>query len=314
MQKGKFHIVYMGTPDFAVPALEALANAGHDVRLVITRPDRPKGRGKKLSPPPVKTAAQKLGLAVRQPEKINTPEMKKELQDLCPDLFIVAAFGQILTQEILNIPAVYPVNIHASLLPKYRGASPIQAALSNMEEKTGITTMVMDKRLDAGDILMTSKVSIDPDDTAGSLHDRLAETGADLIVQTLDALAEDSLTPLPQNEKEATFTRPLKKADGKIDWQMSADEICAHIRAMNPWPGAFTHIDGRMIKIFRAAPARENSGTSAGTITGLGNGGIRVAAKEDSVDILELSGKSGKRLDADDFLRGAALETGMVFL
>jgi len=314
MQKGKFHIVYMGTPDFAVPALEAVAKAGHDVDLVITQPDRPKGRGKKLSPPPVKTAARHLGLTVCQPEKINTPGMKEQLETLAPDLFIVAAFGQILTQEILEIPAVYPVNIHASLLPKYRGASPIQAAITNMEEETGITTMVMDKHLDAGDILMTSKIPIEPEDTAGSLHDRLAQAGADLIVETLDALAAGTLTPVPQNEEQATFTRLLKKNDGKIDWGKNADEICAHIRAMNPWPGAFTHLDGRTIKVFRAAPAAENSAASFGTITGLGSGGIRVAAKESSVDILEIMGKSGKHLDADAFLRGTALETGMVFL
>lgn len=313
MHNGKFHIVYMGTPDFAVPALEAVAKAGHDIRLVITQPDRPKGRGKTPAPPPVKTAARNLGLAVRQPEKINTPDMKKELEAIAPDLFIVAAFGQILTQEILDIPAVYPVNIHASLLPRYRGASPIQAAISNMEKETGITTMVMEKKLDAGDILMTSKISIDPEDTAGTLHNRLARTGADLIVETLDALAEGSLTPAPQNEEEATFTRLLKKSDGKIDWRMSADEICAHIRAMNPWPGAVTCLDDRTIKIFRARPARENSGASPGTITSLDGDGIRVATKENSVDILELMGKSGKHLDADAFLRGAALEKGMVF-
>lgn len=313
MQKGKFQIVYMGTPDFAVPALEALTNAGHNVQLVITQPDRPKGRGRKLAPPPVKTAARNLGLAVRQPEKINTPDLKKALEDVSPDLFIVTAFGQILTREILDIPALYPINIHASLLPQYRGASPIQGAISNMEKETGITTMVMEEKLDAGDILMTSKMPINPEDTAGTLHDKLARAGASLIVETLDGLAAGALTPVPQNEEEATFTRLLQKSDGKIDWQKNADEICAHIRAMNPWPGAFTHLDDRTVKIFCARPARENSGASPGTITSPGGNGIRVAAKENSVDILELMGKSGKRLGANDFLRGAALEKGMVF-
>ena len=313
MQKGKFQIVYMGTPDFAVPALEVLAKAGHDIPLVITQPDRPRGRGKKPAPPPVKTAARNLGLTVRQPEKINTPDLKKELEDVSPDLFIVAAFGQILTREILDIPALYPINIHASLLPRYRGASPIQAAILNMENETGITTMVMEEKLDAGDILMTSKIPIEPEDTAGTLHDRLARAGADLIVETLDALSQGTLTPVPQNDKEATFTRLLKKSDGKIDWRKNADEICAHIRAMNPWPGAFTYLDDRMIKVFRARAARENSGASPGTVTELDRDGIRVAAKENSVDILELMGKSGKHLDAYAFLRGSALEKGMVF-
>ncbi len=312
MKNGKFSIVYMGTPDFAVPALKAVTEAGHDVRLVITQPDRPKGRGKKLAPPPVKTAALNMGLDVDQPEDVNTPEVQKRLKTLSPDIFIVAAFGQILTRSILDIPAVYPVNIHASLLPAYRGASPIQAAISNMEKETGITTMVMEERLDAGDILMTSRLPVQPEDTAGTLHDRLAAAGADLIVETLDALAAGTVTPVPQDHGMATYTGLLKKSHGKIRWENRAAEICAHIRAMHPWPGAFTCLDDKMIKVFRASPAEEDSVAPPGTITRLGPDRIRVAAGQGCVDIIELMGKSGKHLSADAFLRGTTLEPGMV--
>ncbi|MCP4673564.1 MAG: methionyl-tRNA formyltransferase, partial [Desulfobacula sp.] len=245
----------MGTPDFSVNALLSLAkDRNFDVSLVVTQPDRPKGRGKKLAPSPVKKAAQKLGLEIFQPEDINSKKSIERLLSLEPDFFVVAAFGQILSQTILNIPKIYPINIHASLLPEYRGSSPIQAAIANMNQKSGVTTMVMAKGLDTGDILLSTSTPISQNDTAQDLHDTLSLLGANLILKTIKGVLDNSIKPIPQDHARASHVKMLKKSDGKIDWNQSGRQICAHINAMTPWPGAFTMLSGKRIKIFKAKP------------------------------------------------------------
>lgn len=302
----------MGTPDFSVPPLLALAKAGHEILLVITQPDRPKGRGKKMVPPPVKVAAQELGLRVIQPEKMGTPGIKETLLALKPDLFVVVAFGHKLSQDILDIPAINPINIHASLLPAHRGSSPIQAALLNQDQETGVTTMFMDKNLDTGDMLLRSVTPIQVSDTAQDLHDRLSAMGADLIVKTLDALADDQLTPIPQDHALATHAPMLKKSDGRIDWTLSPEKISAHVRAMTPWPGAFTHLNGQRLKIFRVTCHTTPTRAEPGTVLDCDDQGILVAAGNGTVSIVELQGASGKRLTAADFLRGKPVKPGVV--
>jgi methionyl-tRNA formyltransferase len=301
-------IVFMGTPDFAVPPLKALAaRPDFEICRVVTQPDRPKGRGRKPSPPPVKKAALDLGLPVSQPEKLNTDDMVEELTALAPDYLVVAAYGQILSQRILDIPKKYPVNIHASLLPRYRGAAPIQAAIRNRDDTSGVTTMVMAKELDAGDILLVKETPIHPEDTAQKLHDRLTELGADLILDTIDQINAGRLTPTPQDAENATYAPMLKKEDGRIDWTLSCLDVVAHIRAMNPWPGAFTQLAGRRIKVFTATPGQNEIPDRPGTVCGIDEQGIHVAAGKGTVIIKELMGKSGKRLTAEQFLRGHSL-------
>jgi methionyl-tRNA formyltransferase len=301
-------IVFMGTPDFAVPPLKALASRpDFAICRVITQPDRPKGRGRKPSPPPVKKAALDLGLTVSQPEKLNTDAMVEELTALAPDYYVVAAYGQILSQRILDIPKKYPVNIHASLLPRYRGAAPIQAAIRNRDDTSGVTTMVMAKALDAGDILLVKETPIHPEDTALDLHDRLADMGADLIVETIDRINAGRLTPTPQDPEKATYAPMLKKEDGRIDWTLSYLDVVAHIRAMNPWPGAYTQLSDRRIKLFTARAGSDTATDPPGTVCDINDAGIHVAAGKGTVIIKELMGKSGKRLTANQFLRGHSL-------
>jgi methionyl-tRNA formyltransferase len=301
-------IVFMGTPDFAVPPLKALAaRPDFEICRVITQPDRPKGRGRKPSLPPVKKAALDLGLAVSQPEKLNTDAMVEELTALAPDYYVVAAYGQILSQRILDIPKKFPVNIHASLLPQYRGAAPIQAAIRNRDDTSGITTIVMAKALDAGDILLVKETPIHPDDTAQILHDRLTELGAELILDTIDQINAGRLTPTPQDPEKATYAPMLKKEDGRIDWALSYLDVVAHIRAMNPWPGAYTQLSDRRIKLFTASAGSDTATDPPGTVCAINAAGIHVAAGKGTVIIEELMGKSGKRLTAEQFLRGHSL-------
>jgi methionyl-tRNA formyltransferase len=308
-------IVFMGTPDFAVPPLKALAGRqDFQVGLVITQPDRPKGRGRKPAPPPVKQAALALGLPIFQPEKLNTEDAVQRLSDLAPDYLVVAAYGQILSPRILDIPVKFPINIHASLLPKYRGAAPIQAAIRHMETQTGVTTMLMARGLDTGDMLLKSKTPIHTDDTARSLHDRLAVMGANLILETIDQLNENRLTPVPQDPAAASYAPMLKKEDGRIDWTLSSHKVCAHIRAMNPWPGTFTFLFGNRIKIFAAIPGSNETTALPGTVCAMDSEGIHVATGTGTVIIESLMGASGKRLSADDYLRGHALNLSDRFM
>ncbi len=300
----------MGTPAFSVPPLKALAeDKTLEICLVVTPPDRPKGRGKKRSPSAVKTAAQALGLPIYQPERLNTQEGKEKLAALSPDYFVVVAFGQILSQDILDIPRIYPINIHASLLPQYRGAAPIQAAVMNMDKQTGVTTMVMAKGMDTGDILLKSATPIDPGETAQDLHDRLSQMGAALIVETIHKVNAKTLTPIPQDHDHATYVSMLKKSDGEIDWGRTDKEVCAHINAMTPWPSAFTHLGEKRLKIFKAVPGPAIKDDAVpGDILACTAKGISVATGQNTVLILELMGFSGKHLTADAFLRGHQID------
>lgn len=303
----------MGTPDFAVPPLKALAAAGHHIPLVITQPDRPKGRGRKLMPPPVKPAAQALGLDIIQPESMKDPAITAKLAALHPDFLVVVAFGHKLSREILDIPRIYPINIHASLLPAWRGSSPIQAAIRNQDPEAGVTTMIMDTDLDTGDMLLKSKIPLNGNETAQNLHDRLAPMGADLIIETLEAVAENRLTPTPQDHKRATVAPLLKKSDGCVDWTLDAKEISAHVRAMTPWPGAYGFLGGKRIKILEVSVLEVATEHKPGTVFFCDCSRIHVAAGGGAVAIEKLQGASGKCLCSEDFLRGNQLETGECF-
>lgn len=307
-----YNVIFMGTPDFAVPTLQALHRAGYALPLVVTQPDRPKGRGRKTVPTPVKAAARKLGLDVAQPSSVRTADFVARLHALEPDFFVVAAMGQILSQELLDIPKIGPINVHASLLPKYRGAAPIQWALINNEQETGITTMLMDAGMDTGDILLTARTDITDVDTAQTLHDRLSSIGAELLIETLNRLIANTLSPTPQDDSQATKAPMLKKADGRIDWHQPATALDCFIRGMTPWPGAFTFMGDRRLKIFAAKPAPLPVDASPGTVVSSFSGELRVATGDQALSILELQEASGKRLPIRDYLIGKQVAAGTV--
>lgn len=245
--------IFMGSPDFAVPALRALARAGYPLAGVVTQPDRPAGRGNALTPPPVKGVALELGLEVLQPEKLHTPEAMQQLQAWKPDLIVVAAFGQILRREVLTLPRYGCVNIHASLLPRHRGAAPIQAALLAGDEETGVTIMLMDEGIDTGPILARRAVPIARDETGGSLFEKLSVLGAELLLETLPGYLSGDIRPQPQPTEGATYARMLKKEDGRLDFNRPAIALERQIRAFQPWPGAFLEWQGAPLKVHRAS-------------------------------------------------------------
>ncbi|MDA8402827.1 MAG: methionyl-tRNA formyltransferase [Desulfobacteraceae bacterium] len=310
--KKPLNVVFMGTPDFAVPCLKSLHDYGCRVSLVVTRPDQPKGRGRKINAPPVKTAAIALGYPVLQPLSVKTDEFYGIISGLAPDLLVVVAFGHVLPKRILEIPAWGAINVHASLLPKYRGPAPIQWAIINGDDHSGVTTMLMDRGLDTGEMLLTVQTAIQPDDTAQSLHDRLAEDGAVLLKKTLSDMETGAIRPIPQNHALATYAPMLKKQDGHIDWSLSATKIERIIRGMTPWPGAFTFRDGKQIKIFKALPKPLLIPAVPGTVIDGFSGELRVAAGDGALSIIELQGSSGKRMHISDFLRGATIPAGTV--
>ncbi len=312
MKKKKIRIIFMGTPDFAVPALKALHKSGYEVVLVVTQPDRPKGRGRKLCPPPVKEAAIDLGYDVIQPVSIRTGEFADSILKLKPDIFVVVAFGHILPKNILALPKIGAINIHASLLPKYRGAAPIQWAIINRETETGVTTMFMDEGMDTGDVLLSSKIKIAPDDTSASLHDRLADLGADLLIRTLQTLEAGTLNPLPQDHTKAGNAPLLKKSDGHIDWKMPAEALEAFIRGMTPWPGVFTFYRNRRLKIYKARPILTDVAESPGTVVKGFPDELLVATGKGALSVLEIQGASGKRLLIKDFLQGCKMPPGTI--
>lgn len=310
----KLKIVFMGTPDFAVPALDALVREGHEIQLVVTQPDRPKGRGKKLSPPPVKVRAEEYGLKVYQPSNMKGDEQYETLKRLSPDAFVVVAYGHILPVRILDIPRLGPVNIHASLLPKYRGAAPIQWSIINGDEKTGITTMFMEKGMDTGAILLQEETSITKDDTSEILHDRLSEIGSRLILKTLDGLGDGSIVPVDQDHEKATLAPMLRKELGRINWEDEAGKIDCLIRGVTPWPGAFTEFDGIVYKIIKAIPFDiKNKDARPGEVISESRSELIVAARNGAISITEIQGASGKRLVIRDFLAGNKIPKGAVF-
>jgi len=308
-----FNVVFMGTPDFAVPSLNALNDYGCQVSLVVTQPDKPKGRGRKLAAPPVKVTAEAFGCPVIQPESVKTDEFYHQILQIVPDLLVVVAFGHVLPKKILEIPAYGAINIHASLLPKYRGPAPIQWVIINGEAETGVTTMMMDKGLDTGKIFLTQKTPISPDDTAATLHDRLAIAGADVLKNTLRGLADKSIRPISQQHALATYAPMLFKKDGRIDWSLSAKKIEQFIRGMTPWPGAYTFYGDKRIKIYKAEIKSMKISEEPGKVVeGLSNQ-LRVATGDGVLLITEIQGSSGKRMDISDFLRGRNLPVGTVF-
>lgn len=303
-------IVFMGTPDYAVSALAALAEAGHTVTAVVTQPDKPKGRSGKLSFSPVKEYALEKQIPVLQPQRIKRPEAVEELKQYEADVFVVAAFGQILSKEILEMPKYGSLNIHASLLPKYRGSSPIQWAVINGEEKTGVTIMQMNEGIDTGDILYQKEIPIDEEETGESLFEKLSELGAKAIVEALPLLEAGSLTPIPQDEALATHTVMLKKEMGQLDFHKTAEELERLIRGLNSWPSAYTYLNGKQLKIWKAKVCEGDPKSACGTILRVEKDGFTVACGQDALFITSLQLEGKKRMDCREFLLGNAIKQG----
>lgn len=306
-------IVFMGTPDFAVGALEHLIRAGHEIVLCVTQPDKPKGRGKELAAPPVKECAVKHGIPVFQPVRIKTLESVEYLKNYTADVFVVAAFGQILSSEILNMPKYGCINIHASLLPMYRGAAPIQWAILRGEEKAGVTIMQMNEGLDTGDMLLKDELILSEDETADSLHDRLSELGAKLIVTALDKLEKGELIATPQPEGETFYARILKKEDGLIDWTKGANEIERTIRGLYSWPAAYTFLDGKKLILVKGKVVAENTKEHPGVVTEVTKNEIVVQTGEGQLQILKIKPQGKKEMTVHDFLLGNGIAKGEQF-
>ncbi len=300
--------VFMGTPDFALDTLRGLIEAGVQMVGVYTQPDRPKGRGKKLAPPPVKELALQHEIPVFQPQKLRDPAAVEELKALAPDLIVVVAYGQILPQAVLDIPQYGCINVHASLLPKYRGAAPINKAIIDGETETGVTTMLMDVGLDTGDMLIKRSLSIGPDETAGQLHDRLALLGREAMDETLRQLCAGTLKPLKQDDSETCYAAMMKKEDGLIDWDLSAGQIHNLVRGLDPWPAAYTSLDGNTLKIGQTAV--ESGEAEAGTVVRADDEGVCVACGEGVLRLGELQLPGKRKMQAADFLRGHTLPCG----
>ena len=306
--KQRLRAVFMGTPGFACPTLQRLIDRGDELLAVVTQPDRPKGRGQKSVPPPVKELAERHGLPVLQPLKVRAPEFIDAMRELNPDIIVVVAFGQILPKSLLEIPRHGCINVHASLLPRYRGAGPINWCIINGETETGVTTMLMDVGLDTGDMLLKKVTAIDPEEDTSALHDRLALLGADALDETLELLLAGKLTPEKQVDSLSCYAPMLKKEDGLIDWTRDPGTVKNLVRGMNPWPGAFTYLDGRLVKVFRL---RTGHGEGvAGTVLAADKDGIEVACGCGSVILEELQLEGKKRLPARDFLAGCRITPG----
>lgn len=306
-------VIFMGTPDFAVGTLEAIIEAGHEVVLAVTQPDKPKGRSGSLQFPPVKECAIAHNIPVFQPVKIREQKNIDELKKYDPDIIIVVAFGQIVSKDILDMPRYGCVNVHASLLPKYRGAAPIQWAVINGDEMTGVTTQRMDVGVDTGDIIETAQLRIAEDETGGSLFDKLAMVGAKLCVSTMEKIEKGEATYTPQKEEEATHTKKIEKELGNVDWSKSAKEIECLIRGLNPWPSAYTHLNGKTLKLWQAKVIDENSALKPGTIVKVTKDEILVQTGAGMLSLLEIQLEGKKRMPVDAFLRGYPLEEKTVF-
>lgn len=311
-------IVFMGTPDFAVGALEAIIEAGHQVTAVVTQPDKPKGRGKEMQITPVKACALAHGIPVFQPVKIKAAEEVERLRSYEADIFVVAAFGQILSEEILNMPRFGCVNIHASLLPKYRGAGPIQWAIIDGEKETGVTIIQMDKGIDTGDMLLKTMVPVDERETGDSLHDKLAAAGAKLIVEALSQIERGEAKPQKQNDADACYAKMLKKSMGEIDWNKSADVLDRLIRGLISWPGAFTVFRGKTLKIWKEeAVCKEPEirevqaeNEEPGTVVKVGKDAFYVRTGDGFLKLLEVQPEGKKRMAVRDFLLGYPVKIG----
>ena len=305
-------IVFMGTPDFSVPALKALVEAGHDVAAVVTQPDKPKGRVKEMQMTPVKIQALEYKIPVYQPVKVRDESFVKVLREMEADVFVVIAFGQILPKSVLDLPRLGCVNIHASLLPKYRGAAPIQWCVIDGEKETGITTMMMDVGLDTGDMLETVVIPIDRDETGGSLHDKLSLAGGELILSTLKKMEEGTIVRTPQTEEGTCYAKMLTKSLGDIDWEKSAVSIERLIRGLNPWPSAYTSVNGKNLKLWTASVVHEAGNGVPGEILEAGKEGLLVKTGDGLLLIQELQLEGKKRMDTAAFLRGYTVDKGWI--
>lgn len=299
----RFRTVFMGTPEFSVPCLAKLLEIS-DVVAVVTQPDKPRGRGQKLTPSPVKAFAVEHGIPVYQPVKIKTPEFVKVLEDLQPDLMVVVAFGQILSQQILDIPPYGCVNVHASLLPRYRGAAPMQWSIINGETVTGVTTMFMDAGLDTGDMLLKTEVPIAAEMTAEELHDALMAAGADLLARTLAKIADGTIERKRQDDALSNYAPMLSKETGHIDWMKSAQEIHDLVRGLNSWPGAYSVLQGQMFKLWRTRVAVTTVKAEPGEVVALTKQGFLVGTGDGMIEVLELQAPSKKKMAASDYVRG----------
>lgn len=309
-------VVYMGTPDFAVPPLRALVKAGYEVVGVVTQPDKPKGRSKTLLPPPVKEEALKYNIPVYQPLKVREPEFMETLKNLAPDVIVVAAFGQIIPKAILDLPEFGCLNIHASLLPKYRGAAPIQQAVINGDKEAGVTIMKMGTGLDTGDMISRASVLLAEDETGGSLFDRLSDLGAELLIKTLPSVFDGTAVYEPQPEESPTpYAGMITKQMGLLDFQKDAETLERLIRGLNPWPSAYTYLNGKTLKIWKAAVEKSGSEPeNPGTIIKTDKDGIHVVCGQDILILQEVQLEGKKRMDAAAFLRGCHVEPGTMLL
>lgn len=310
-------VVFMGTPDFAVGTLEAVIKAGHEVAAVVTQPDKPKGRGGAVAMSPVKQCAIRHELPVLQPQRAKDAGFIEVLRQLAPEVIVVVAFGQILPEAIISMPKYGCINVHASLLPQYRGASPIQWAVIDGCEYSGVTTMQMDTGIDTGDILLMEKVRLAPKETGGSLFDRLSSVGGNLLVQTLEGLRQGSIRPVRQDETRATYVKMLDKSFGEIDFTKDAVQIERLIRGLNPWPSAFTRINGKILKIWDAdvcgeeADEKKEEKFPAGTVCAVDKDSFTVRCSAGNLKVNEVQLEGKKRMRTGDFLRGNPLKTGI---
>ncbi|NLW23166.1 MAG: methionyl-tRNA formyltransferase [Tissierellia bacterium] len=298
------NIVFMGSPGFAVPALESLYEEGHNISLVITQKDKPRGRGKKMHPTPIKAKALELNLEVYQPDSVNSPECIDRLKEINPDCIVVVAFGQILKKEILELPKFGCINIHASLLPKYRGAAPINWAIINGEKKTGVTIMEMDEGLDTGDILKVKEITIGDEDDSQSIHDKLSLVGSRLIIETLKDIKEGKITKIPQDHSLASYAPMLTKEIGRIDWNDTGDNIVNLIRGLKPWPSAYMIYEGKNVKIHQVEKIEKFSDEENGRVVKVSDDGIYVNCSDACIVIKELQFPGKKKLKVSDYLRG----------
>lgn len=310
MAEVPYRIIFMGTPEFAVPSLRALLAGPDQVVAVVTQPDRPRGRGRKLTPPPVKLLAEQAGVPVLQPASVRTAEFREELLSYGPDLIAVTAFGRILPGSLLNLPPHGTINVHGSLLPRYRGAAPIQWAILNGDQATGVTIMQMDEGLDTGDILLARALPIEATDTAATLAGRMAELGGTLLCEAMVLLHQGQLTATPQNEAQATAAPPLTKEHGLVDWTLPAEVLSCRVRGLDPWPTAFTFLNGQRLRLFAPSVEPGDGAETPGAVVRADQQGLLIATGKERLLVREIQLEGGKRMGLDAFLRGRELPAG----
>ncbi len=306
--------VFMGTPDIAAEVLKSLLASEHEIVAVVTQPDRPKGRGKELAKSPVKLVAEEHGIPVFQPEKVKSPEAVAQLKEYQADIFLVAAFGQIVSKEILDIPKFGCINVHASLLPEYRGAAPIQWAILDGKAVTGITIMRMDEGIDTGDMICRVEIPITAEETGGSLHDKLAAAGGPLLLEAIKQIEDGTAVYTPQNHEEHTYAKMLRKELGKLDFTEPAEKLERYIRGLNPWPSAYTYKDGKTMKFWKASVSYERfEACPCGTLVSVKDGMFWIMTGDGILQVKELQPEGKRRMTTEEYLRGYPLVPGMVF-